>query len=97
MMEDKLKELYDIAKGNISCFIFLDNEEPEMVHNLESQKFIKHVKNSNKRPMYVITLKLVEAVVGPLEDKDIRKKQLKNFELSEEEEPELEKTNKPNI
>lgn len=84
-MEDKIKELYDITDGNTSCFIFLDDEDVSLVKDLKEQGFINYVKNSNKREMYVITMKLVEAVEGVLDEKDLRKKQLKSLEEDKQE------------
>jgi DNA-binding PadR family transcriptional regulator len=84
-MEDKINEIYKLANGNTSCFIFLDDEDLDLVKQLNKEGYINHVKNSNKREMYVITMKLVETVEGVLDEKDIRKKQLKSLEEDKEE------------
>jgi len=83
-MKETLEELYRIAGGNTSAFIFLNDTNPQVVEMLEGQGFIKYVQNGNKRPMYVITLKLVEEVAGKLEDGDLRLKQAKAFLNKEE-------------
>jgi hypothetical protein len=78
---EKLEELYKITGGNLSKYFFIDDEEElSEIKTLEEQGYVKYVNNGNKRNMYVVTLKLVEKVRGPLEDNDLRIKQRKNFE-----------------
>jgi len=77
---EKLEELYKITGGNLSKFFFITDEEIPEIKGLEEQGYVKYVNNGNKRNMYVVTLKLVEKVRGPLEDNDLRIKQRKSFE-----------------
>lgn len=82
-MNEVLKQLYDIAEGNLSKYIYLRDTNPDVIETLVGQSYIKSVQNSNKSPMYLITLKLLEAVAGKLNDNDLRVKQINNLQGDE--------------
>jgi len=90
-MEEKLKELYDLAAGNTSCFLFLSEDEKEIGATLVKEGYLKCIKlkpaalRAEPKMIHTITVKLIEAVVGPLEAKDLRKVQSNKFLESLEE------------
>ena len=71
--ENKLKRIFDAAAGKRSHYIFFNDEPEDFVQLLKDEDWIVYVKNSGKRPMYRITVKLYEKF-AELSDDD--KKQL---------------------
>ncbi len=81
-----VEELYKTVGGNTSHYIFPKTEEDILeFKKLAKEGYVKYVNNSNKKPMYVITIKTVQEVEGVLDEKDLRVKQLKALDSNEEE------------
>lgn len=90
-----IEELYKKVNGNTSWYIFPQTEEDiAQFKQFTKEGYVKFVKNSSNKPMYVITMKTVIEIEGELSDKDLRIKQLQNLDLEEDQENPVELTNK---
>ena len=64
---NKLEGLYKACNGRLSHFIFLDDEPQDYIDQLIHEDYIKHVKNTENKKMFVCTDKLIK-LFRPLED-----------------------------
>jgi len=55
-----LKGLFDAVDGRRSHYLFLNDESEEFIALLKKEDWVVYVKNTEKKPMYRITVKLYE-------------------------------------
>ena len=56
---NKLEELYKACGGKMSHYIFLDNEDTEVIKLLVKDGYIKFVPNTSDKKMYTCTERLI--------------------------------------